>query len=220
MLSDKQSFGTFIRCGIYTMVVISLWTVWCLLMMKWPQIFALSTVRALARVFIVLIPAVVFYFRGNREKPIFDYFLLRENRVRGLILGGGIAILYFSMDWLVNHSLRQNSFHIPMGFSIWFNFILGSPFAEEAFFRGVLLQELRTIIGTIWATLVSAFAFALLHLPQWLILDNLFGVELLSLFGTIFVYGVIFAIFVNLTRSLWASLLPHWINNFILLAIQ
>jgi membrane protease YdiL (CAAX protease family) len=92
--------------------------------------------------------------------------------------------------------------------------------AEAAFFRGVLLPELRTNMGTTWATVVSAFAFSLLHLPQWLILDRLFGVELLSLFGTIFTYGVIFALLVNLTRSLWAALLPHWINNFILQALD
>jgi membrane protease YdiL (CAAX protease family) len=177
-------------------------------------------VRAIARVFIVLIPALIFYLMGNREKSIVDYFLLRENWVRGAILGGGIAILYFSIDWFVNFDVRQGTFHFPLGFSIWFNFILGSPLAEEAFFRGVLLQELRMIMGTIWATIVTSFAFALLHLPQWLILDKLFGAELLSLFVTILIYGIIFALFVNLTRSLWASLLPHWINNFILLAIS
>lgn len=220
MVNDKQSDDAFARCGLYTIAVIGLWTIWCLLMVTWPHIFALSAVRAIARVFIVLIPAVLFYLMGNREKLLFDYFLLRENWVRGVILGGGIAILYFSVDWLFHLDARQSSFHFPIGFSIWFNFILGSPFAEEAFFRGVLLQELRAIMGTTWATVVSAFAFALLHLPQWLILDKLAGAELLSLSVTIFTYGIIFAIFVNLTRSLWASLLPHWINNFILLAIS
>ncbi len=218
-MTDKRiEYGSLTRCGLYTVAVIGSWTLWCLLMATWPQFFAISTVRAIARVSIIFIPAVVFYLMGNREKSIFDYFLLRENWVRAVILGSSIAILYFSIGWLVN--TERSSFHFPMEFSIWFNFILGSPLAEEMFFRGVLLQELRAVIGTSWATLVSAFAFALLHLPQWLILDNLFGVELLSLFVTIFAYGIIFALFVNSTRSLWASLFPHWINNFILLAMS
>lgn len=220
MTIDRQSHTVLVRCAKYTAAVIGFWTIWCILMATWPQIFAHATIRALARVSIVFLPAVIFYFRGNRKKSIIDYFLLRENWLRGILLGGGIAILYFSVDWLRNFDARLISFHIPIGFSIWFNFIFGSPLAEEMFFRGVLLQELRTIIGTTRATLISAFAFSLLHLPQWLLLDHLHGFELISLFGSIFMYGIIFAVFVNLTRSLWAALLPHWINNFILLAIS
>jgi membrane protease YdiL (CAAX protease family) len=140
--------------------------------------------------------------------------------MRGAILGCGFAALYFSLYLSFNFNFRQGSFHIPTGFAIWFNFILGSPLAEETFFRGVLLQELQRTMGITWATIVSAFAFALLHLPQWLILDHLWGIELLSSLATIFIYGIIFALFVNRTRSLWASLIPHWINNFILLTIS
>ncbi|MCB0037385.1 MAG: CPBP family intramembrane metalloprotease [Anaerolineales bacterium] len=216
---NNYSYNSLIPSGIYSLVVIGFWTIWCLLMVEWPQIFALPSVRAIARVSIVFVPAMIFYLRGNYENSIFDYFLLRKNWVQGVIFGVGIATLYFSLGWLVNGDTRQSAFHFPTGFSIWVNFILGSPLAEEAFFRGVLLQELRTAMGTTLATVVSAFAFTLLHLPQWLILDNLFGVELLSLSLTIFTYGIIFAIFVNLTQSLWASLLPHWINNFILQAL-
>ena len=185
-----------------------------------PQIYGLPIVRAVARVSIVVIPAVFFYITDKQEKSIYDYFLFRENWQKGILLGGGIAVLYFGLVWLFNSETIQISFHFPVSFSIWLNFILGSPFAEEMFFRGILLQELRTILGSAWAILISAFAFALLHLPQWLILDNLFGVELLSMFSTMFIYGIIFAILVNLTRSLWSSLIPHWINNFILFAIN
>ena len=220
MFNKLQNTASFFRIGKYTMAVIGLWTIWCLLMVTWPQIFGLPIVRAIARVLIVFIPAVVFYLTGKREKSACDYFLFRENWLKGILLGGGFAFLYFGLGWLFNFEPIKSTFHFPIGFSIWLNFILGSPFAEEVFFRGFLLQELRVILGTAWATLISAFAFALLHLPQWLILDNLFGVELLSLFGTIFIYGIIFAILVNLTRSLWSSLIPHWINNFILFAIS
>ncbi|MCA9923045.1 MAG: CPBP family intramembrane metalloprotease [Anaerolineales bacterium] len=220
MRNHNLSLNAFSRCGIYTVVVIGFWTIWCLLMVVWPQVFAQPTIRAIARVSIVLIPSLIFCWQENQQQSIFDYFLLRENWVRGVIVGGGVAILYFGADWLLNFDVKQSAFHFPVGFPIWFNFILGSPFAEELFFRGVLLKELCMTVGAIWATLISAFAFALLHLPQWLLLDNLFGFELLLLFVTIFFYGIIFALLVNLTRSLWGSLIPHWINNFILLAIR
>ena len=215
MISKKRPYDSF----QYTLIVIGFWTIWCFLMAAWPQIFALPAVRAIARVSIVFIPAVIFYLMGNREKSIYDYFLLRDNWVKGVVVGSGFAILYFSIFLWRNFDAGQSAFHLPLGFSIWFNFIVGSPFAEEIFFRGLLLQELKAVMGTTKATLISAFAFGFLHLPQWLILDNLHGVELLSIFISIFTYGIIFALLVNLTRSLWASLIPHWINNFILLAI-
>lgn len=130
MINDSRSYNSLIRLGAYTVAVVGFWTIWCLLMVQWPQIFALPPVRAIARVSIVFVPAIVFYLTGNRKKSIFDYFSLRENWVRGVILGGGIAILYFSIDWLLNIDARQGAFHFPLGFSIWINFIVGSPLAN------------------------------------------------------------------------------------------
>jgi len=219
MVDPQRSYNSLIRCGKYTAAVVGGWTIWCCLMVAWPHVFGLPGIRAIARVSIVLLPALAFYLTGNREKSMLDYFQLREYWKRGVIVGAGVAILYFSIAWEARSDGGQITFHFPAGFAIWFNFILGSPLAEEAFFRGVLLQELQTRLGSTWAILLSAGAFALLHLPQWVILDNLVGADLLSSFTTIFVYGVVFAFLVTRTRSLWASLLPHWINNFILFAL-
>ena len=185
-------------------------------MEKWPQIFTIPAIRGIARVSILFVSTVYFYFNGNRDKSILDYYMLRENWKRGVLIGCGIAFLYFGFAWLINNNGNPRSFTFPIGFSLWFNFIIGSPFAEELFFRGLLLQELSTILGPKKAIIVSSFSFALFHLPQWLILDHLIGKEVLSLFVTIFVYGIIFSILVKLTRSLWGSIFPHWINNFIL----
>ena len=189
-------------------------------MTAWPVMFAGVELRAVARVSIILIPAIIFFRLGSKQKSILDFFQLRENWIRGVIVGSGVALLYFSLDWAMNFSSRLNSLHLPVGFSIWFNFILGSPLAEEAFFRGVLLQELKGSMGTIGATLISAFAFTLLHVPQWTLLDQQSGTALLSLSVSIFTYGIIFALLLNFTRSLWAPLSAHWLNNFILLATE
>lgn len=207
------------RIAIYTLAVIGIWTIYCFLIVA-SAFFAVPSVRAVARVTIVLIPALLFYWGERGERPFLDYFLLRDNWLRGVLIGGGFAILYFSVDWFLNFEARMSAFHIPTGFAIWFNFIVGSPFAEELFFRGVLLQELRKLLGAAWATIISAIAFTLLHLPQWLILDNLAAAETVSLSMSIFSYGIIFALLMITTKSLWGALLPHWINNFILLAIE
>jgi membrane protease YdiL (CAAX protease family) len=43
---------------------------------------------------------------------------------------------------------------------------LVAPFAEELFFRGLLFRQVETLRGPVWAAVVTALLFALLHAPQ------------------------------------------------------
>ncbi len=182
MADLKLSPDSFIRSEKYIFVAIGLWSFWCYLITIWPQIFGIPELRAIARVFIVSAPAVVFCFTSNQEQPFLDYFLLREDRLRGAVIGGAIAIAYFVIDWGFNFEARLSAFQSPTGFVTWFNFILGSPFAEELLFRGMFLQALQSRLSLLKATLVSAFAFGLLHVPQWLFLTGQSGSDILSSF--------------------------------------
>ncbi len=208
-----------IRCGKYLLAVIALWTGYCALMAAWPHLFDIPLLRALVRVSVVLVPALLYYLRGPRQEPFVDYFQLRPHWRKGLLVGGGIVLAYLLLGWLSGYRVDQSTFQIPHGFAVWFNFILGSPVAEEAFFRGVLLKELSPAIGTARSIAVSSLAFALLHLPQWVLLSDQSGLAMLASFATIFAYGIVFALLVAATRSLWASLLPHWVNNFVALSL-
>lgn len=208
-----------IRCGKYLFAIIALWTGYCALMATWPQLFDIPALRALVRVSVVLVPAVLYYLRGPRQESFVDYFQLRPHWRKGLLVGGGIVLAYLLLGWLSGYRVDQSTLQIPQSFAVWFNFILGSPIAEEAFFRGVLLKELSPVIGTARSIGVSSLAFALLHLPQWVLLSDQSGLALLASFATIFAYGVVFALLVTATRSLWASLLPHWVNNFVALSL-
>ncbi|MFK7801995.1 MAG: lysostaphin resistance A-like protein [Anaerolineae bacterium] len=216
---NNSSISIF-RSGKYTIIVIGSWLIWCLLMMAWPQAFAIPDLRAIVRVLIVFIPAIAFYSTGDQKQRFLYYFLLREHWLRGVLVGAGIALLYFGVDWGLNLEDRLGTFIFPAGFVIWFNFILGSPLAEELFFRGMFLHELKVHLNPIWATVISALAFAMLHVPQWLFLSDQTGIEILSSFVSIFIYGVLFAVLVIWTKSLWASIVPHWINNFMLLTVS
>lgn len=218
MIGSRNSSVSLVRPGLYTLIVIGLWTLWCFLILKGPPWFALPAVRALARVGIVLVPALVFYWTGGRERSAPDYFMLRDHWLRGALVGGAFGLIYFSVYFGPSFVADPGAAHVPMGAAIWFNYIVGSPFAEEMFFRGVLWQELGRRLGVLGATIVSAVAFALLHLPQWLLLEQRTLPELGSQLVSIFIYGVVFAMLVHMTRSLWAALVPHWLNNFILLA--
>ena len=217
--ADLNTQTTLVRVGKYVCLVVSLWTFWCAAMVLWPAVFAQSVLRALARVSIVLLPALVFFFSQHNEQSFRDYFLLRKNSFSGGFIGAGVVLLYFGLRWWGNYSAIFSGFKLPTGFALWLNFIVGSPFAEELFFRGVVFKELQKMMGVSKASILSALAFGAMHVPQWLLLDGLYGIELMSVFGSIFMYGMIFALLVYFTKSLWAALLPHWINNFILLAI-
>ncbi|MGB5047460.1 MAG: CPBP family intramembrane glutamic endopeptidase [Caldilineaceae bacterium] len=208
-----------VRCGKYLLAVIAFWTGYCALMAAWPQLFDIPLLRALVRVSVVLVPAVLYYLRGPRQESFVDYFQLRPHWRKGLLVGGGVVLAYLLLGWLSGYRTNQSTFQIPQSFAVWFNFILGSPIAEETFFRGVLLKELSPLMGTARSIAVSSLAFALRHLPQWVILSHQSGLALLTSFATIFAYGVVFALLVTTTRSLWASLLPHWVNNFVALSL-
>jgi membrane protease YdiL (CAAX protease family) len=100
----------------------------------------------------------------------------------------------------------QLDFLVPEGFS-WSGavgmLLLGGivvPFAEELFFRGFLYNFLRERWGIWTGTLISAGVFGAAHGD-------------LALAGAAFVMGIILALVYEYSRSLWAAVLIHLINN-------
>ncbi|MBI2843229.1 MAG: CPBP family intramembrane metalloprotease [Armatimonadetes bacterium] len=79
-----------------------------------------------------------------------------------------------------------------------------APFFEEIFFRGVLYNALRARINVVLAAVLSSAAFAVVH-PQ-----------LPAGFLPIFSIGAVFALLVEVRRSLVPSIVAHAINNGVL----
>jgi len=86
---------------------------------------------------------------------------------------------------------------------------LVAPFAEELYFRGVLLRWLRTKMRVVWAALLSASLFALIHLR----FVGHPGMEGWLLTGGIAALGLINAIWAAGARSLWPSIAAHGTYN-------
>lgn len=84
--------------------------------------------------------------------------------------------------------------------------VMGAPFVEELFFRGVLLGALRHF-GTAVAVLVSAVAFALVHFGQLLAMP------------AFVVLGVVLGIFAVARRRLGAAIMTHATFNAITMAV-
>jgi membrane protease YdiL (CAAX protease family) len=135
-----------------------------------------------------------------------------------LSLAGGVALwlLSYAVNWeLAAHSLVQ--FHVtaaertmipqspaslPLGLLC---IALIAPFAEELYFRGVLLSWLRRKIGAPLAVFASAAIFALLHFR---FLSH-GGVEGWVYTGTIAAVGLVTATLALRTGSLWGPFAVH-----------
>ena len=60
------------------------------------------------------------------------------------------------------------------------------------------------------ATALSSLLFVAIHLPGWFLLSSFTLANAVS----IFVLGVIFAVILTLSRSLWSSIVAHSLNDF------
>ena len=85
--------------------------------------------------------------------------------------------------------------------------IIVAPLTEELFFRGFVLQGLVKDLGAPIAAIATALVFATFHLQ--------FGS-----FIPIFILGLILSILFLQTRSIWACIWFHVINNSVAFAIQ
>ena len=97
------------------------------------------------------------------------------------------------------------------GGPFWSSFLLVAIFApifEEWLCRGMVLRGLLTKMKPVWAIVVSALFFALIHLNPWQALNA-------------FIIGVIMGVVYYRTGSLLLTMLIHFVNNgFAVLASQ
>jgi uncharacterized protein len=188
-----------------------LWTIWCGLMKAWPVPFALPLPRAIVRVGVLLLPVLWW----SRKASGRDALHLRRHWRRGLLVGIATALLWFVP--LCCYRLYAGGYvgRTPSSGAVWLNWILGSPFAEEVFFRALLLRELQSFASTVVAAFISALLFALFHLPLWIISGELQGGALIGSLGAVFGYGLVFAALFLFTRSPWGSFISHAANNLV-----
>ncbi len=143
-------------------------------------------------------------------------------------LVGGVCLAMLTMfasDELVTHSLVQ--FHttkaeqeivpqspsaLPLGLLC---VALIAPFAEEFYFRGVLLSWLRRKMAAPLAILLSAAVFALLHMK----LTSHPGLEGWVITGMIAAVGAATATLATITRSLWGPFAVHAGYNATLISV-
>ena len=186
------------------------WTVWCLLMVGVGEPFTLPLVRAVARVAVVAIPAI-FYLRhcDSDDANSLGYGFTKYWKL-GVIVGCIVAAIHIGVLFIIRD---LNLSLMPTTLAIWGNYILFSPLAEELLFRRVAVEYFSDRYGTVIGILASTVMLSLIHLPWWILAGEYTAGRMFGLSLTLFGYGLGFGILYRATRSLWASLIPHTVNN-------
>ena len=90
---------------------------------------------------------------------------------------------------------------------ILFSVVVGAPITEELFFRGLTLRAIEKRLGKVWAVILSALIFTL---PHWIGTD---WRGTLTLFGSIFVVGLVLGAAAVITDRLSGPIIAHMIFN-------
>jgi membrane protease YdiL (CAAX protease family) len=103
---------------------------------------------------------------------------------------------------LVPHSYAQ----LALGLGL---VVLLGPFVEELYFRGLLFAWCRQRMPLIWATLINAVSFGIVHFYflQHVGLEGVFITVVIALFGALNVFWVV------RTGSLWPAFASHAAYN-------
>ena len=146
-------------------------------------------------------------------------FLKADTLPRGRRLLRGLGIMVVFLTAITLSALAFQGGSLTKLFSMkgpqWAVLLIGMSVvsvAEEALFRGFILQKLQSAFSFHWANLLTAVLFLLIHWPGWLYMQGLHS-GLLPLCAGVFIAGWVFGLTFQVTRSLWPPVVLHLLNN-------
>jgi membrane protease YdiL (CAAX protease family) len=197
---------------VYLIFFYAAWTAWVLL--AYPRVRTLgegtllyALINLAIRGLLWVLPVFVYLRYVDGVRPT-QYLKLRKHWRRGLL----VALAFSALNLLA--SLAQHGWpHLRAGAITW-NSVLSTSlligFVEEIPFRGLVFQKLNEWFSFPWASLLSSLLFLAIHLPGWLSL-HLFKTQT-AIF--VFVFGVLMTFLLRYSRSLWAPIVSHSLNDF------
>lgn len=165
---------------------------------------------------LMFIPAMLFAAYQSRKNEFFEGGIMIDSSNFGNFSGASIAIAVsvatlaaaFALDFL-NVVMPPMPEHLEelmksmMEGPLWVTLLSVSVFAplfEEWLCRGMILRGLLQKMKPIWAIVISAAIFALIHLNPWQAIPA-------------FVFGILFGYVYYRTGSLKLTMLMHFVNN-------
>lgn len=199
--------------GAYLFAFHGAWTLW--VVFGYPRLRTVgehtllyALINLAVRGLIWVLP-VFLYLRYIDRVNVVDYLKLRKHWLRGILVGLAVGAGIFVLD-LIQHGVP----HLGSGAITW-NSILSTSlligFIEEVPYRGFIFQKLEGWFSKTSAVAISTFLFVAIHLPGWLSL-HLFTIQIMTF---VFVFGVVMAVLLMYTKSLWAPIVAHSLNDFL-----
>jgi uncharacterized protein len=200
--------------ALYLVLFFAVWTVYVAVL--YPRIaglgvtsleFALLNIAAKATLWVAPVLLYVHWF--DRTDPL-AYLQLRAHWRRGLLVGLALTLL--------NTAGAVARFGPPDSHRLYitWNSVLSASLAvgaiEEVPFRGFILRKLWERYPFWVANVASSALFLAIHLPGWLIADRVRGLSM-YLAASVFLTGVILALAVRYSRSLWSGITAHDTND-------
>jgi uncharacterized protein len=199
--------------GFFLVSFFAVWTLWALLLVRYPALNEGGVLRAVIRVLVWIVPTCLF-IRFVEGPPVLGRLGLTLRWRKG-VLFGLLGFLVLAAVVGVQHGSRLSHFAIPKDPATWMNAILSAPIAEEVLFRGLVFRVLLERLAVWSALVVSALLFALIHLPYWWLSGAASPAGLALRLGSIFAYGIFFALLYHWSGSLYAPIICHVLNNLI-----
>lgn len=165
------------------------------------------------RVIVWIVPTCLFV-RLAEGPPVLQRLGLVMNWRKGLLFGG-LGYLPLAAVTAVQDYGHLTRFAVPTDSATWLNAILSAPLAEEVLFRGLVFRVLLERLPLWSALVVSALLFALIHLPYWWLSGVVAPAALVLRLGSLFAYGVFFALLYRWSGSLYAPIICHLLNNLV-----
>jgi uncharacterized protein len=199
--------------GFFLAGFFAVWTLWAWLLVRYPQLNQCGVLRVVVRVAVWIVPTCLFV-RFTEGPPVLGHLGFNNNRAKG-VLFGFLGFLVLAVVVGVQHSSRISHFALPTDPATWLNAILSAPIAEEVLFRGLVFRVLLERLALWSALVVSALLFALIHLPYWWLSGAASPAGLALRLGSIFAYGIFFALLYHWSGSLYAPIICHVLNNLV-----
>ncbi|MGE5677321.1 MAG: lysostaphin resistance A-like protein [Pseudomonadota bacterium] len=155
-----------------------------------------------------------FYYNENP----FSYLKLTDNVWKGVLWGIAVGALLVIYHIARSFIMGDGKFYLDIDIFTWIHRIILIGITEEVVFRGFILQKLTEEFEFIYANTISAVLFLLIHFPGWYA-DGLMTKDRMAYFlaGAVFVlvFGLLQGYVLKRTRSLWACMIIHSMNNLI-----
>ncbi len=130
-----------------------------------------------------------------------------------VISGTSLAALQFFPIYLQNHKLLS----IPPNLAVLTIATISTALSEEILFRGFFFKEFQKYYSPLVSNGITSILFAVMHLPILIFTQNISGISLLLSLYIIFASSVVFCFLYNYTKSLWASVIAHFVLDILLL---